>query len=134
MMMKAGRLSRRRFLKVVGVISITGIAVIWDQMVSSERKLTAVKRISLPFNPNSEFTFHPQLIIHNGQDEVKVFSSTCSHLGCVIQRAEEGKLVCPCHGSIFNVDGLPEKGPAVKPLKQLSFMLDQEGKQITVEL
>jgi nitrite reductase/ring-hydroxylating ferredoxin subunit len=133
-MKKAGRLSRRRFLKVAGGISIAGLAVIWDQMVSSERELAAVKRVSLPFNPNSEFTFHPQLIIHNGQDGVKVFSSKCSHLGCVIQRAEEGKLVCPCHGSTFNVEGLPEKGPAVKPLEQLPFMLDQESKQITIEL
>jgi Rieske Fe-S protein len=33
---------------------------------------------------------------------VKAFSSTCTHLGCEVNKVSGGKIFCPCHGSVFN--------------------------------
>lgn len=47
----------------------------------------------------------------------KGFSSTCTHLGCTVDRVSGGLIMCPCHGSAYSVvDGSVKDGPAPKPL------------------
>ena len=43
-------------------------------------------------------------------------SSVCTHAGCNVSEVVDGVIVCPCHGSKFNLDGTVAKGPATKPL------------------
>ena len=43
-------------------------------------------------------------------------SSVCTHAGCNVSEVVDGAIVCPCHGSKFNLDGTVAKGPATKPL------------------
>jgi Rieske Fe-S protein len=45
------------------------------------------------------------------------FSSVCTHAGCTVSEITDGNIVCPCHGSRFNLDGSVAKGPATKPLE-----------------
>ncbi len=47
----------------------------------------------------------------------KGFSSTCTHKGCTVDKIADGTIDCPCHGSMFNLDGSVAKGPATKPLE-----------------
>jgi Rieske Fe-S protein len=44
-------------------------------------------------------------------------SSVCTHAGCNVNRIVDGTIVCPCHGSTFNLDGSVAAGPATKPLE-----------------
>ena len=47
----------------------------------------------------------------------KGFSSTCTHLGCTVNKVADGLIQCPCHGSRYSVvDGTVKAGPAPKPL------------------
>ncbi len=46
----------------------------------------------------------------------KGFSSVCTHAGCNVNKIADGKIVCPCHNSQFNLDGTVAKGPAKTPL------------------
>lgn len=46
----------------------------------------------------------------------KGFSTVCPHAGCNVSKVTDGKIVCPCHGSKFNLDGTVDQGPADKPL------------------
>ena len=48
--------------------------------------------------------------------DFKGFSSTCTHAGCALNEVVDGTIVCPCHGSKFNLDGSVANGPATKPL------------------
>jgi Rieske Fe-S protein len=54
----------------------------------------------------------------------KGFSSVCPHRGCNVDAITDGRIVCPCHHSEFNLDGSVAQGPATKPL---------EAKPITVQ-
>lgn len=48
--------------------------------------------------------------------DFKGLSSTCTHAGCTVNEVAGGKIICPCHGSKFNLDGSVAQGPATKPL------------------
>lgn len=60
------------------------------------------------------------LVLVRAGDSVKAFSSTCTHLGCTVNRVSDGKIFCPCHGSVFNAaTGAVVQGPASKPLPEV---------------
>ncbi len=50
------------------------------------------------------------------RERVVAFTARCTHQGCTVRASEEG-LVCPCHGSVFDLtDGSAVHGPATEPL------------------
>ncbi len=59
------------------------------------------------------------------------YSKLCTHAGCPVglYRAEEHKLICPCHQSTFDVlaGATPIFGPAARPLPQLPIQLAEDG-------
>lgn len=49
----------------------------------------------------------------------KAFSTICPHQGCNVNTIQDGKIICPCHGSEFNVtDGSVAAGPSPAPLPE----------------
>jgi ubiquinol-cytochrome c reductase iron-sulfur subunit len=59
------------------------------------------------------------------------YSKLCTHLGCPVGLYEQELelLVCPCHQSMFKAyaSGLPQFGPAPRPLPQLPLYIDGQG-------
>jgi Rieske Fe-S protein len=54
--------------------------------------------------------------------KVNVFAINCSHLGCSIAlNAGAKRFECPCHGSMFALNGNVIHGPAVAPLSHLDW-------------
>ena len=54
--------------------------------------------------------------------KVNVFAVNCSHLGCSIAINKDAKrFECPCHGSIFALNGDVLHGPAAAPLSHLGW-------------
>ena len=44
-------------------------------------------------------------LVWDGAKQVKVFSATCTHLGCqVLWDGEAKKFKCPCHGGVYDVE------------------------------
>lgn len=111
-----------------------GFIALWDKAVFTHKKIVQHKFFSIAFNVNKEISFTDDFIIINKEEETKVFSSRCTHLGCKINKSKNGQLLCPCHGSTFDLNGNATKGPAVEPLKELKFEIDRVNEQITVEL
>ncbi len=110
------------------------VGFLWDKLVKTENRITSPKKVSFPFNPNKTISFQDDYIVVNTGGQTKVFSSHCTHLGCTINKMEEGQLTCPCHGSAFDLNGNVTKGPAVRPLDSMSFSIDKAANQITVEV
>lgn len=50
-------------------------------------------------------------------NQIVAYAPNCTHLGCAYHW-EQGKdeFICPCHNSIFSMDGKVESGPAPRPL------------------
>ncbi|UNB55707.1 ubiquinol-cytochrome c reductase iron-sulfur subunit [Mycolicibacterium sp. YH-1] len=46
------------------------------------------------------------------------FSSVCPHRGCNVSEVIDANIVCPCHGSRFDLEGAVVSGPAVEPLER----------------
>jgi Rieske Fe-S protein len=79
-------------------------------------------------------TFHNEVIVFRRGNDFTVFSSRCSHLGCKIDRSENDRLVCPCHGSEYSHKGEILKGPSTKPLNQLVCKLDDSSGNLIINM
>jgi Rieske Fe-S protein len=64
----------------------------------------------------------------DGGQQMKIFSSTCSHLACnVIWQEETREFVCPCHSGRFNAEGQPIAGPPSRPLSVLDHKVEDDN-------
>lgn len=62
---------------------------------------------------------HPKvkLWLSNTTEGVMAIYKVCTHLGCLYNwNDQEGKFICPCHGSQFEADGDYIQGPAPRSL------------------
>ena len=62
----------------------------------------------------------PAVLVHLESGDFVAYSAVCTHRGCTVGY-KDGKLACPCHGSVFDPakDGAVEAGPAPSPLPQI---------------
>lgn len=57
--------------------------------------------------------------------EVTVFSPICPHLGCGYRWDQQDRLFkCPCHGSVYDINGTVKAGPAPRPLDTLPSRIE----------
>jgi menaquinol-cytochrome c reductase iron-sulfur subunit len=56
-------------------------------------------------------------VVRQADNSIVAFGPQCTHLGCAYHW-EDGKneFLCPCHSSLFAVDGKVVSGPAPRPL------------------
>ncbi len=47
-------------------------------------------------------------------------SAICTHQGCVVRNVSGGTINCPCHGSMYHLDGTVARGPAPRALAHRS--------------
>ncbi|WP_041307456.1 Rieske (2Fe-2S) protein [Intrasporangium calvum] len=46
---------------------------------------------------------------------LKAFSTTCPHQGCAVTSIRDGQIICPCHGSTFDIaSGAPSADSQAK--------------------
>ncbi|MDA8241455.1 MAG: ubiquinol-cytochrome c reductase iron-sulfur subunit [Nitrospiraceae bacterium] len=63
--------------------------------------------------------------IKHSPDEVTIFSPICTHLGCHYKWNPQSRhFECPCHGSVFTIDGKVIGGPAPRPLDTLPHKIE----------
>lgn len=139
------KINRRNFFKVLsgvfaGLMTFTlGIPMIESLAGTIKKttkrnysKLTSLssipekKPVNLPFVITEEDAFlkssQPENVwaVKKSESNTVVYSPICPHLGCRYQWHSERKLfICPCHHSVFNIDGKVVSGPAPRPLDTL---------------
>ena len=73
-------------------------------------------------------------VVKKSPDNLKVFSPICPHLGCRYNWDEGRKLfVCPCHNSIYTIDGKVVSGPAPRGLDELPIEIRNENLYVKYE-
>jgi len=127
------RFGRRSFLKALLYLLWVPFVIFWAKLLH-DTPGRIPRKITLPIPADGEITFSDEAIIVSKGSSLRVFRPACTHLGCTIRTASGGELVCPCHGSRFNLNGTVVKGPATKPLKELPFELNQKDRTITITL
>jgi quinol---cytochrome c reductase iron-sulfur subunit, bacillus type len=66
-------------------------------------------------------------VIKHSTSEIAVFSPICPHLGCHYEwDPGTREFACPCHGSIYSIDGKVLGGPAPRTLDTLPTRLEKE--------
>lgn len=124
--------NRRRFLQLTATGIGLAMVYIWDNMMKSRLISATHKRVVLPLTRHLVSFYSNYIVIHKKQ-HIKVLSSHCTHLGCTINKVENGRLICPCHGSEFDLAGNAVKGPAYRPLPSYPFEEDKSNRQIIVQ-
>lgn len=73
-------------------------------------------------------------VVKKSTKDIKVFSSICPHLGCRYNWDDGKKLfVCPCHNSIYTIDGTVVSGPAPRGLDELPIEIKDQNLYIQYE-
>jgi Rieske Fe-S protein len=103
-------------------------------MIRKNKRVSATRVIRLKSPSLNGVWFHDKVILVKNSDSMRIFSSKCTHLGCRINKLENGMLVCPCHGSAFAEDGKVVKGPAVKELQELIYKIDKGADELIIKV
>jgi Rieske Fe-S protein len=124
--------NRRSFIRFAIAGAITAIIIAWNKLTLNHIKSIGQKPEILPLPKNRLVTFFEKYIIIK-RKEIKVLSARCTHLGCTINKLENNRLVCPCHGSEFDLDGNAIKGPAFRSLEKIPSQPTADGNNIELE-
>lgn len=81
--------------------------------------------------PDGSVTFleNERVFLVRQGNTFRSMSSTCTHLGCTVNRAEHG-YHCPCHGSVFDEQGKVKSGPAPHPLPWFQMSLSKDARLV----
>ncbi len=70
-------------------------------------------------------------VVKGPYNEVVAFSPQCTHLGCAYHwDGPSHTFVCPCHNSVFAIDGKVLGGPAPRPLDR--FITKIQGGRLDI--
>jgi len=127
------RADRRTFLRLAVAGVVAAIGFVWNKLTLNHIELKKQKTDVFPFNKNKTVSFVENYIIINHEDSTKVLSAHCTHLGCIINQTENGRLVCPCHGSEYDLGGNVVKGPAYKKLETIPSKITSDGTHIEIK-
>jgi Rieske Fe-S protein len=120
--------TRRAVLRGVGAVGVAAIGAGALAACSSNEDDIGIdggangpaKQIKVADIPVGGGTIYPDQVIVVTQPvagQFKAFSAMCMHLGCVVTKIDNGKIICPCHGSEYNIaDGSVYLGPSTTAL------------------
>ena len=79
----------------------------------------------------TEFKEEYNILVIHSEEGIYAIDATCTHLGCATNWFEDEKLfICPCHGSIFTIQGDVVAGPAPEPLYRASVSINAFGQVV----
>lgn len=132
-----GAPSRRSLLKAAALggaaVGCLGHGAAWLRALKPDVRYETPpeRRLGPPsrFPEGVTFLREERLFVLREDDRLRALSAACTHLGCTVDRAEEGYR-CPCHGSEFDASGKNVSGPAPRPLPWLALKLGGDGSVI----
>ncbi len=96
-----------------------------DVVVADHPQLASVDRTALI----DAGLGYPLAVTRTSDTDFLVTGTECNHQGCEVTRSGGGWL-CPCHGSLFDLDGTLRRGPATAGLTTYDYEFD--GTMLTI--
>lgn len=134
------QLDRRGFLTQVGIgacaVACAGAGVLTLDYIHPKvlfepsPSFVAGKRMLFP---EGTVFFHREKRVYIVSDRRGIYSmsAVCTHLGCITRyRSESRVIACPCHGSMFNLEGEVIGGPAPRSLPWLDVRLNERDELV----
>jgi Rieske Fe-S protein len=128
-------ISRRDFVKFMALVSLSfTVGQFWilaqhwlgeREETTPEVEVTGVE--DLPVGGAKVFHYpgeqDPALLVRVDAATLVAYDQRCTHLSCpVIPQPEAGRLYCPCHEGIFDLQtGQPLAGPPRRPLRRIQL-------------
>jgi Rieske Fe-S protein len=74
------------------------------------------------------------LFVRDTEKTIRALDSVCTHKQCTVEyKPDQKKIVCPCHGSQYSLDGRVSLPPAERSLQSFPVELDGDKVIITIE-
>jgi Rieske Fe-S protein len=126
--------TRREFLRNAwkigaGLLGAAATWTTWEALRPLSARVVAAK-INLGDARNftkDSATYVPEgrMYVVNANGQYFALSQKCPHLGCRIPFCDSsGRFECACHGSIYNLAGEYEKGPAPRGMDRYALTVD----------
>jgi cytochrome b6-f complex iron-sulfur subunit len=134
--------SRRSFMRwavlggvavISGQFSLFFVRFFWPNKVDAfGSEILATTTANLPAVGAAPLRNDPgRFYLIRNQEGLMAFYWKCTHLGCTVPWAQaEDKFHCPCHGSVFDRQGLVVGGPAPRPMDYMPVRI--EGQNVFV--
>ena len=127
--------TRRAALRLAwtGIIAASALTIepLVKYLTSNEDRLQSPSVVyDKPLDENSDWqnAGHARVWVKRDSLGVMALVATCTHLGCeVTYHPEKKEWLCPCHGSIYDVEGRPVSGPAPKALARVAVEIKADG-------
>lgn len=117
----AKKINRRSFFRRLSLGLMLPLGLLSYFSINKSRSQNLLQQVSIHESKLTNGLLFEGVLVSIQDEEIQFLSAQCSHLGCEIKILKEGKLICPCHGSQFDLQGRVLKGPATKNLSPLKF-------------
>ncbi len=124
-----------------GVMAVEGILFILPPHTKSPTRRLYAGHID-QYHIGAMQTFYDlqgtPIMVKRDSDGLRAFSSVCPHLGCKVHwQGDKKEFFCPCHGGVFNQDGIATAGPpadAGQKLFEVPITVDKRSGIVYLEV
>ena len=118
------------------IVDLNGSAGVFPAAANGEVSFTidqlpALAQVGGSVTGHSAGVPFPRVVLRAGASQMLAFDARCPHLGCAVSGAQK-LFICPCHGSLFDLDGSVKLGPSERPLTPLAVTFD--GTRVVVKV
>jgi cytochrome b6-f complex iron-sulfur subunit len=113
----------------LGLLAAAGRFLVPSVLYEPSRRFPVGRPDDFPLGRATLVTERRLFVFHDAQG-FHAISAVCTHLGCNVNHEEERGFACPCHGSLFGLDGRVRGGPAPWPLPHYALSLSRRGELI----
>lgn len=132
------KIARRGFLRnatlgaVLVILAQFGagfVRLLWPNKTGAFGKQLTVAASNIPAVNGTPFAYTPgKFYLVHTEDGLMALYWKCPHLGCTVPWVPaEDQFHCPCHGSIYNYEGVRTGGPAPRPLDYMAVSIAPSG-------
>jgi len=130
-------INRKTFIRLAATALAVAFLALWNRLSSRQKELSdrpVVTRLNAAKLGTGTYLFE-RFIVVKSADDLKVFSSKCTHAGCRINQEMDGQLICSCHGSRYEAaTGKVIQGPAGINLPSVPFTTDTNTGEIIIKV